>query len=79
MLLFFSAKKSNQKKLPAWFRPVKVSGFAVPVPPVRSRGRFFSGFVEPVVIPVANQNPFNQINPLNPGSETAIGIAVESP
>jgi len=31
----FLSKESNQRKVAAWFRPMKGSGVSVPVPPVR--------------------------------------------
>ena len=35
MLLSFLSKESNQRKVAAWFRTVKGSALAVPVPAVR--------------------------------------------
>ena len=64
-----AAKESNQRKLPAWFRPMRVSDFAVPVPPVRSRGRFLRASLGSVVGVFANQNPVYRINRKNPGSD----------
>jgi hypothetical protein len=63
MLLFFSAKKSNQKKLPA--APCSIKGCALALSVVAEQDKADLGWASVGLFPIAYQNPASRKNPLN--------------